>query len=327
MPSAIRVILSFLFYSGFCLALVSPPAIADAEHAQVLNSAAQQLREQGQLTDKTLRDLQRSADGLLLLAWLHEHGRYGVHKDGEKAFAYYQQAAEQGQMEAAYYCWQRCLHLTPALLDALERAADNGDPAALFMRAQWLAEQSPEQLEEAGRMLLAAAKGRQLDALSELYVQHFLDWSSQRRSKAEAEAKLQRCADEGVISCYLLLARFYERHQDAEAALKHYLVLQQLDYDLARRYIYAESMAALEQRLPHDSLTLVRARAAVRLVQHPQTGFDKVDRFAVCADDATYDCVRAVVKEDKACMLSHYADTYLAGLRQSRNYRRCMGFE
>ncbi len=76
MPSAIRVILSFLFYSGFCLALVSPPAIADAEHAQVLNSAGQQLREQGQLTDKVLRDLQRSADGLLLLAWLHEHSRY-----------------------------------------------------------------------------------------------------------------------------------------------------------------------------------------------------------------------------------------------------------
>ncbi len=327
MSAAIRVI-SRLFF-GFALAWSASAYAAplDKGYAQVLMNAGQQLRDNGQLSDRLLEDLQHSPDGLLLLAWLHEHGRYGVAKNGEKAFVYYQQAAEQGQMDAAHYCWRRCLHLTPALLEALQQAAAQGHPAALFMRSQWLAEQGAAELEAAGTMLVAAARGRQPEAISELYVQHFLDWSGQRRSLQEAETKLQRCTDEGIISCYLLLARFYERHGDAEAALKHYLVLQQLDYELARSYIYAENMRALEQRLPQDSLNVVRARAATRLVQHPRTGFDKVDRFAVCADDATYDCVRAVVKEDKACMLSHYADTYLAGLRQSRSYRRCMGFE
>ncbi len=287
--------------------------------------AGRLLVRDGHLAEQQLSGLEQSADGLLLLGWLYEYGSYGVPVDGERAFGYYQQAAEQGQMDAAHYCWQRCLRFTPELRAAVQRAAVTDNSQALYLSAK-LAGAEGNNLQIADRQLVAAARLMHPQAISDLYIQHFLDWSSRRqRSFESARDKLQRCSDEGVIACYLLLGALFQRHGDAEASLHNYLVLQQLDYGLSRMYLSAAGLEALEQRLPTDSLPVVRSRAATRLATHPRTGFDSIDRFAVCAPDATWNCIRTVRKRDPACMLGYFSPSLLSGFRETAYYRRCMG--
>ncbi len=298
-----------------------PLQAADAD----LYRLGEQLKSEGRVGAGLLPRMEQTADGLFLLGWLYEHGRYGVAANPDRARHYYQQAAERGQMDAAHYCWQRCLELTPAFVAALEQAGAASQPQALYLRSKWLAAQGGAALAQADQLLVAAARARQPDAISELYIQHFLNWSNSRRSFPAAEAKLKRCTDEGVGACYLLLALLYQRHGYAEQALLHYLILQQLDEGLAGRYLSAAQRQALEQRLPADSLAIVQSHVATRLATHPRTGFDRLDRFRVCATTATFACIRRVAQQDSACMAGYFASTYLFEFRKTTAYRRCLG--
>ncbi|MCW8884810.1 MAG: SEL1-like repeat protein [Motiliproteus sp.] len=291
-----------------------------------LSQLSERLRSGVPVDDGLTQQLLDSADGMFALGWLYEHGSYGFPVRGETAYDYYQRAAEMGQMDAAHYCWWRCLHFTPALIKALRLSAEKGDPQGLYLHAMWQARQSGTALATADQNLVAAAKQKHPEAISELYMQHFLQWSGVKRSFDEAQEKLTRCADEGVVVCYLLLGALHQRHGNAEEALLNYLILQQLDYGTFRQYLSFSRLASLEQRLPSASLAVLHSRVATRLANHSATGFDVLDRFKVCASDATYSCVRALVKRDQVCMLGYFSDAEFAGFRQSAAYRDCMDF-
>ena len=296
-----------------------------------VEKAAKKIITGGRIDPTLVSNLENSADGLFILGWFHEFGAYGFDVDAELAYQYYQKAAERGQMDAAHYCWQRCLNLTPAWLSAMKVVAGSHDvdtvranPQGLYLYAKWLLRQGGEALSLADKKLLDAAKLRQPQAINELYIQHFLQWSKAKRSFPEALRKLNRCADEGVVACYLLLGSLYQRHGYAQEALLNYLLLQQLDYGLFRNYLSASKLAELEKRLPKGSLPVVQSRVATRLATHPKTGFDAIDRFRVCSPNATYACIRKIVKRDPACMLSYFADSYFIGLRETSAYKNCM---
>ncbi|MEH6628728.1 MAG: SEL1-like repeat protein [Motiliproteus sp.] len=292
-----------------------------------LNSLAERIQSGVPVDDELLAQLQASPDGLFALAWLYENGVYGFALDGETAYQYYQKAAEQGQMDAAHYCWWRCLHFTPELVLSLRQAAAAQNPQALYLYSKWLTGQGGSNLSLADKQLVAAAKLKQPEAISELYLQHFLQWTSVKRSFEDADHKLQRCSNEGVVVCYLLLGALNQRHGNAEEALYYYLILQQLDYGMFRQYLSATRLSTLLQRMPFNSLPVVHSRVATRLSNHPATGFDVLDRFSACSSNATYDCIRSIVKRDQVCMLGYFVQGAFSGLRQSDAYRGCMGFE
>ena len=338
-----------------------PNQSASANLSKFALKAAEQIMVGGQIDSLVRSNLENSADGLFMLGWLYEFGGYGFSVNAGLAYEYYQRAAEQGQMDAAHYCWQRCLSMTPMWLAAMKSAAggngvdrnatsnngnatsnngnatsnngnaasNNGNAASnnaqgLYLYSKWLVRQGGRALPLADKKLLSAAKLRQPQAINELYIQHFLQWSKSKRSFPEALKKLNRCADEGVVSCYLLLGSLYQRHGFAQEALLNYLLLQQLDYGLFRNYLSASKLTELEKRLPKDSLPVVLSRAATRLSTHPRTGFDAIDRFMVCSPNATYACIRKMVKRDPACMLSYFAESYFEGLRETDAYQNCM---
>ena len=294
--------------------------------ASPLSQLSERLRSGVSVDASLLEQLQTSANGMFALGWLYEHGSYGFPVRGETAYDYYQKAAEMGQMDAAHYCWWRCLHFTPELISALRLAAERQDPQGLYLYAKWLARQGGESLMVADKHLVAAAKLKQPEAISELYMQHFLQWSGVKRSFQEAQQKLHRCGNEGVVVCYLLQGALQQRHGNAEEALLNYLILQQLDYGMFRQYLSLARLSSLQQRLPKASLSVLHSRVATRLANHPATGFDVLDRFGVCSSDTTYSCIRALVKRDQVCMLGYFSKREFAGFRQSAAYRDCMGF-
>ncbi len=312
-------------FAVYILLWLLPVAQLQAEPSS-LNTLAERIQTGVPVDAGLLAQLQSSPDGLFALAWLYENGVYGFALDGETAYDYYQRAAEQGQMDAAHYCWWRCLHFTPELVLSLRQTAEAQNPQALYLYSKWLTGQGGSSLSLADQQLVAAAKLKQPEAISELYLQHFLQWTSVKRRFEDADRKLQRCSDEGVVVCYLLLGALNQRHGNAEEALYNYLILQQLDYGMFRQYLSATRLSTLLQRIPKNSLPVVHSRVATRLANHPATGFDVLDRFSACSNDATYGCIRRMVKRDQVCMLGYFARGAFSGLRQSDAYKGCMGF-
>lgn len=287
-----------------------------------LTEATSQIVNGRSISQSQKQTLLQDPDGQFLLARFHEFGSYGFPLNGDAAFRLYQQAAENGQMSAALYCWDRCLHKTLKLGEAIQQAAEKGDPNGLYLWAKWLGEKG--QLQAADDYLVKAARERQPNAINKLYLQHFINWSANQTDVDKAEAKLQKCVKEGLVTCQLLLGAFYQRHNDADKALFHYLQLVQLDYPLSRTYLYADEMDALLKRMPKDSLAILQSRVATALVAHPATEFDRYNQFKACQHQTTYACIRKVVKRDDACMISGFAGSYFAELRQTPAYRRCL---
>lgn len=308
-----------LFVLIFLMATLIPPAQAE----NVVTRQAAQIIQSGEpLTPSTITQLQNSADGRFLLAGLYEFGSYGVPLNGEKAFALYQRAAEAGQMQAALYCWDRCLVKTPAIIQAIADAAAADDADGLLLYARHHA--SLGNLAEADQYLLRAAKAGQWQAIAELYIQHFIDWSANETSQAPAEAKLKRCLNEGVVSCQLLLGAFYQRHGYSDKALLHYLQLVQLDYPLSRTYLYAEQMEGLLARMPVDSLVILQSQVATDLLHLARQGLEPYQAFMACDHQATYACVRKVVKRDAACRLNSLNRASQLQFRQTSVYQQCL---
>lgn len=297
-------------FSAFCA--------ASTVHQQV----AELITNQQPITPALEQELLNDPDGQLMLARFYEYGSYGLPIDGEKALILYQRAAENGQMAAALYCWNRCLPKTAQLGEAIEKEAKADNPAGLYLWSKWLADKG--RLQDADAALVQAARKGQANAINELYLQHFINWSANETDASKAEAKLLRCVDEGLVTCQLLLGAFYQRYNDADKALFHYLQLVQLDYPLSRTYLYADEMDALLNRMPSESLSVLQSRVATALIHHEKTPFDVYSRFDACAHQATYACLRKVVKRDHACMIEAFAGSYFVDLRQTMAYRECL---
>lgn len=304
--------------SLFLFAILFSVAAASTPHDDVAKLIINQQPVPSSLKQALLND----PDGQLILARFYEFGSYGFSLNGEKALSLYQQAAENGQMEAALYCWDRCLPKTTKLGEAIKEAAGGGDPTGLYLWSKWLADKGL--LAESDSALVQAARAGQADAINELYLQHFMDWSANETDVDKAEVKLLRCMDEGLVTCQLLLGAFYQRYNDADKALFHYLQLVQLDYPMSRTYLYADEMDALLARMPRDSLGVLQSRVATALIGHEDTQFDAYSRFKSCGHQATYSCLRKVVKRDHACMVGAFADSYFIDIRQSVAYRQCL---
>ncbi|MEH6824272.1 MAG: SEL1-like repeat protein [Motiliproteus sp.] len=302
--------------------VLAPWAQAEAGLAELVAQL-----KQGQVVDSelSLKEVQ-SADGLFLLGWLYQQGSYGVKPDLQRGRALLQQAAEKGQFDAMHYCWQDCLDLTPEVLEQLRLGVESNHVQALYLQSQ-LADVmavdvvTAERSLSADQLLLEAARQGHRDAIGKLYVDHFLGWARQKRTQAEAVAKLQRCVAEGVVVCYYLLGRLYERHNDHQRALFYYLLLQQVDPELFRGYIDAAHIAKLLAHLPQPSLALLQSRVASYLAQQPSSGNPQIDRFKRCGID--YPCIRRLARTDASCLLPYFETSYLHGLRDSAGYRAC----
>ncbi|RDE18348.1 hypothetical protein DV711_16965 [Motiliproteus coralliicola] len=278
--------------------------------------------QQGQVSDWAVHlKGMHSADGLFLLGWLLEGGVYGVEQDLDYGQQLIQQAAEMGHLGAIDYCWQRCLVLTPAIRQHLQQAAVRDQAHGLYLQSQLGA--TPE-LPSPDRMLLEAARQGHPDALGTLYVDHFVNWSRQKRSLDQAETKLKRCVDEGISICYYLLGALFERHGDHQQALLYFQLLQLVDRTLFDAYVSEAHMEQLMLRIPQPARGLIRNRAATQLALRAATGNDRIDRFRQCADQAGYDCVARVSRGDDRCMLSYFESSHLRELRDSPGYRRCL---
>lgn len=308
----IALSLATLLFSFFAMSAPSKP------HHQI----AKLIANQQPITSGLEQELLNDPDGQLILARFYEYGSYGLPLEGEKALSLYQRAAENGQMDAALYCWNRCLPKTTNLGEAIEKAAAAGDPAGLYLWSKWLADKG--RLQDSDTALVKAARNGQVNAINELYLQHFINWSANETDVAKAEAKLLRCMDEGLVTCQLLLGAFYQRYNDADKALFHYLQLVQLDYPLSRTYLYADEMDALLERMSRASLSVLQSRVATALINHEKTQFDAYNRFKACGHQSTYACVRKVVKRDHACVVDAFVNSYFVDLRQTTAYRQCL---
>ncbi len=293
-----------------------------AAESNVLDDLVASLREGQPISTALKNELLQTADGQFVMGRFYEYGSYGVPVNGEKAYGLYRLAAESGQMQAALYCWNRCLPKTPQLGESIEKAAKAGDPTGLYLWSRWLGEQG--RLAPADEYLVYAARAKEPNAIDVLYMQHFINWSANETDVNKAEAKLSRCIDEGLVVCQLLMGAFYQRHNDADKALYHYLQLVQLDYPLSRTYLYADEMDSLLARMPKDSLAILQSRVATALINHPQNELGAYRQFSGCKHQATYACVRKVVKRDSACMIDAFAETSFADFRQTTAYRQCL---
>ncbi|WP_421867110.1 hypothetical protein [Motiliproteus sp.] len=300
---------------------VGPASAASQTEDSRLQSLVVQL-QQGQVSDWAMHlKGMHSADGLFLLGWLLEGGVYGVERNPDYGHQLIQQAAEMGHLGAIDYCWQRCLELTPSIRQHLQQAAMRDQAYGLYLQSQLGATPA---LPSPDRMLLEAARQGHPDALGTLYVDHFVNWSRQRRSLGEAETKLKRCVDEGISICYYLLGALFERHGDHQQALLYFQILQLVDRTLFDSYVAEPHMQQLLTRVPVPARGLLRNRAATQIALRPATGNDRIDRFGQCADQAGYDCVARVSLADDQCMLSYFEHSHLSELRDSPGYRRCL---
>ncbi|WP_207060838.1 hypothetical protein [Motiliproteus sp. SC1-56] len=308
-----RLLCGWLVLCGWVL---SASAMATVEEAV-------EVLARGEVLSEAQRsELEADADGLFLLGWLHQQGRYGVEGDASRAQDYFLRAAAAGSADVLYYCWQRCLPSSEALERQVAAAASRDHPAALYLHAQALSAQGRQA--QADDALLAAARLRFAPALEQLYVEHFLDWSAQRRDYADAEAKLRRCADEGLVVCYYLLGSFFERHRHHDEALEAYQVLALADPELFQRYLFADQLQVLAERQPLKTMSLVRARAAMELIRHPATEFDRLARFQFCADEASYTCAVRLSAADPACLPPLLELAARQAFRASPGYGACL---
>ncbi len=269
-----------------------------------------------------LEQLRDSADGLLLRAWLLAEGRYGVDASLALAREGFQSAAEQGQVAALQWCGQGCITLTPAVRQTLNNAIAQGHAAALYLQSRMSLEAGDAV--SADRFLVAAARKRFPQALDALYIDYFLAWSRGVRSAHEAEEKLQRCASEGLVSCYHLLASFYLRHHDVPQALHYALALRWLDAGVYQQFFGRTHIARLIEQLPQQNIEPIRSRVAVQLSRLGSAADPRLNRFGHCARQADILCVEQVATRDRACMLQPFADSYLKTLRDSEGYRACI---
>ncbi|MEH6471373.1 MAG: hypothetical protein V7752_08985 [Halopseudomonas sp.] len=275
--------------------------------------------KQGQVSDAALYGKgMQSADGLFLLGWLYQQGRYGVAKDPQRGRELIQQAAEKGQYDAMHYCWSHCLELTPQVLEQLRQGVERNQLQAVYLQSQLLGNDG---LQSADQLLLKAARQGHREAIGRLYANHFVDWAKQKRTLAEAEAKLQRCVDEGVTACYYLLGALYERHNNHQQALFYYQLLELVDPPLFQSYVEADHIAELLEYRPLPTLSVMRSRVASYLSQRSASGNDLIDRFQQCGAD--YPCIRRLSVADQQCLLSYFEASHLRDLRDSDGYRSC----
>ncbi len=299
------------------VAALTPPA----EHF-ALELAVEKMHRGEIIDTPLLEQLRGSADGLLLRAWLLAEGRYGVAASAESARNAFQTAAEQGQVAALQWCGQGCITFTPAVRKTLDDAIEQGDPAALYLQSRLLLEAGDAL--GADRLLMAAARKRFPQALDALYIDYFLAWSRGVRSAAEAEEKLRRCADEGLVSCYHLLASFYLRHHDVPQALHYALALRWIDAELYRQFFGRTHIARLIEQLPQQNIEPIRSRVAVQLSRLGAAADPRLNRFGHCASQADILCVEQVAARDRACMLQPFAQSHFKTLRDSDGYRACI---
>jgi TPR repeat protein len=309
-------------WACFCLlgfwGLFSLPLAAAAPVERLVTELAA-----GRVPSPTLLEaLEDSGQGLFVLGWLYEQGRYGVAPDPDRARAFFARAARAGHWPVLGYCWRRCLDEDAEFRALLVAAVEGGHPEALYLQSLLLARDAAP--EAADARLREAAGARHPDAIGRLYVDHFVAWAGAGHSFAAAEAKLRRCTAEGVTVCYYLLGALYERHRDTRQALWAYQVLALADPALFDAYLSPRHLEGLLARLPTGSESLVRARAASELIHHPSTGFDRIDRFRVCADQSDHGCARQLSLRDGVCVPPAGAVAAFAGFRGSPGYRACL---
>jgi TPR repeat protein len=299
-----------------------PTAQADQE----LHQFVAQLKEGEGAPGLLVRFNSKSADAELLRAWLYENGRYGVAKDPDRARLLFQSAAERGQLDAIAYCYRRCVTNNALIRGQVSRAAAQGGARGLYLASLFEADGVPGavDLSAADQALVAAGQARSPEAIGRLYVSHFIDWSAGRRSFGEAERKLKRCVVEGVVDCFYLLGLLYDKHHRAGAALLYFRAWQLLAPVRFAQALGDDYLEMLEARLTQGSALLVRARAAVLLVNAPETGFDAIDRFGFCAGQATDGCVSRLSLRDGECLIPAFVHSYFSEFRRSEVYQRCL---
>ncbi|WP_210398242.1 hypothetical protein [Motiliproteus sediminis] len=270
---------------------------------------------------------EQSPDGLLLLGWLAESGRYGRPRDVSASRALFQRAAEAGSIAALSYCWERCVELTDEVRKRLRQAAESGDPQALYLRYR-LAQSEEAEVGAMDQLLLEAARGGQADAIGQLYADHFLSWAGGNRTVMQAARKLERCRAEGIVYCYFLTGSLHQRRGDHGSALFYFQMLRWIDRDLFGRYLSAADISDLVARLPQQSLEPVRNRAAIQLATLAATGNPRLDRFAFCRDSLGVACVSQLAARDGDCVpaVLERAEAF-RGFRDSTGYRACLAAE
>ncbi len=304
---------------GLLIGIVLPQQVQADEWVSAL---VDQLK-QGQVSEPALQGKgMQSADGLFLLGWLYDQGRYGVTKNPGRAHELLQQSAELGQFDAMRYCWPRCLVLTPAVLEQLRQGVEQERPQALYLQGQYLRQQGQDQ--QAQVLLEQAASQHYVDAVGQRYVDQFVVWARDKRSLNEAVSRLERCVDGGLTVCYYLLAAFYQKHDDPQWALFYYQVLSLVDPELYLRYQAQSQIAGLLKLRPQPDLGVVRSRAASYLSQRGVTGNDRIDRFQRCRAAGSLECVESISQADLQCLLMDLESSLLRGLRDSVGYLNCV---
>jgi TPR repeat protein len=274
--------------------------------------------KQGRLSDPALvLKGNQSADQLFLLGWLYMQGGYGVPRDEPMGRELLQQAADQGHFDAMQYCWNRCLVLTTEVVEHIKRGAAAELPQALYLQAQ-LASAA-----KADRLLLRAAELGHRQAIELLYSDYFVVWAKQVRTLEEAVAKLENCADEGVVFCFYMLAALHERHQDHAQALFYYQVYALADPEPYQQLHSESHLQQLLGRLPQARMDLILSRAASYLAGRPVSGNERIDRFQRCRQQAGYRCVQQLSDVDRRCLPPYTDAAQLQGWRDSPGYQRC----
>jgi len=276
------------------------------------------------LTPELRQQAEQSPQGLFLLGWLAESGRYGEPRDADKAADYFQRAAEAGSFAALEHCWQRCVVLNEAIRNQLRQGVEQHQPQALYLSYRAAREQGGD-FQEIDRLLLQAARAGSSVAIGELYAQHFLDWAGGRRSVPAATLKLERCRQEGVIYCYYLAGALHQRQGDNARALHYFQLLAWLDPALFARYLDAGDLQRLQARLPQQNREPIRARAALQLSTQPPSGNPRIDRFGYCAEQRSVACVAGFAERDPLCLPAELENTLVADFRASSGYRACLG--
>lgn len=325
-----RSVVQVVLLVGLLAGLVLPQQVWADDGVSVL---VEQLK-QGQVSEPALqgKGMQR-ADGLFLLGWLYDQGRYGVSKNPERGRELLQQAAELGQFDAMHYCWSECLTLTPAILQQLQQGVELGQPQALYLQALYLRLEQPEgvlteQVRRLGlpqALLERAAKRQHAGAIGQLYIDQFVEWARSKRGLGEAESKLERCVDEGLTVCYYLLGALYQKHGYPQRALFNYQVLSLVDPHLYQSFQVQSQLAGLLKQRPQPDFGVERSRVASYLSQRSPTGNDRIDRFQRCRLVNGLDCVERLSQAGQQCSLEYFESDLLRNLSSSSGYRRCVG--